>query len=162
MDDHHDMLFCIARLARAMRCCRQESVFCEDLTFWQFFILETVGRDVRLPLSRLHDILAVEKSTTTRLVTPLVKRRLLTRERDPGDGRAVHLQLTPEGQAVRRRIRDCVAGYFEAIEAQIPANTRQQVLESVAIFAEALEKAGPACCSTIGETIHDPDKTRQH
>lgn len=158
MDDQRNMLFRIARLARALRCCRQDAVFCEDLTFWQFFILETVGQKVRLPLSRLHEILAVKKSTTTRLVTPLVKRRLLVRQKDPHDGRAVRLQLTPEGQAMRGRIWACASGYFQAIEALIPEEGRQQVFESVAHFAEALEKSGPSCCSPIGGTIHDNDK----
>ena len=160
MHDGCEMLFRVARLARALRFCRQESVFCEDLTFWQFFILETVGRHGRLPLSRLHAILAVEKSTTTRLVAPLVARGLLTRKKRAGDGRAVALALTDEGRAVRQRIRDCAAGYFEAVEAGIPARSRRQVFASLDIFAEALEKTGPGCCSPMGGSVDEIDATR--
>ncbi len=159
---HHDddMLLRVARLARALRFCRRDSVFCEDLTFWQYFILETVARHGRLPLSRLHAILAVEKSTTTRLVTPLVKRGLLTRQRRSGDGRAVVLALTEAGRDVCRRIRDCAAGYFEAVSARIPQERRQQVFEALALFAEALEEAGPGCCSPMGGPFHDFDPNR--
>ncbi len=155
MHDDNDMLYRVARLARALRFCRQESVFCENLTFWQFFILETVGRHGRLPLSRLHAILGVEKSTTTRMVAPLVARGLVVRRKRAGDGRAVALALSDDGRAVRGRIRDCAAGYFTALEERIPQDRRRQVFEALALFAEALEETGPGCCSPMGGPVDD-------
>ncbi len=158
MVDNNDMLYRVARLARALRFCRQESVFCEDLTFWQFFILETVGRHGRLPLSRLHAILGVEKSTTTRMVAPLVARGLVVRRKRDGDGRAVALALTDEGRAVCGRIRDCAAGYFAALQERIPENRRRQVFEALDLFAQSLEETGPGCCSPMGGHIDDSDE----
>ncbi len=141
-----DMLLRIAGLARALRCCQQETAFCENLTFTQFIILETVGEKPFLRLSELHEFLGVDKSTTTRLVHPLVERKLVIREKSKTDGRVVILKLTVEGQKMRASIWSCVTGYFNAIEAQIPAEKRAAVYDAVRLFSDALIKAGPACC----------------
>jgi DNA-binding MarR family transcriptional regulator len=42
------------------------------VTFHQFLILDAVAARRGLELAALHGILAVQKSTTTRLVTPLL------------------------------------------------------------------------------------------
>ncbi len=142
-----DMLLRVAGLARALRCCQQETAFCENLTFTQFFILETVGEQQPLRLSELHEILGVDKSTTTRLVNPLAERKLVAREKPETDGRVVILKLTSEGQKMRARIWSCVAGYFNAIEAQIPEEQRASIYAAIRLFSDALVKAGPGCCT---------------
>ena len=145
-----DMLLRIAGLSRALRCCQQEAAFCEDLTFTQFLILETVDEGQPLRLSRLHEILGVDKSTTTRLVNPLVEKMLVTREKSETDGRAVNLKLTDNGWRMRARIWSCVTGYFNAIEAQIPEEKRAAVYDAIGLFSDAMMGAGPGCC-TPGE-----------
>ncbi|UCF56837.1 MAG: MarR family transcriptional regulator, partial [Deltaproteobacteria bacterium] len=70
------MFSLMSELARAVRCCQQEAVFCENVTFSQFFILDMVAEKGKLKLSELHQILSVDKSTTTRLINPLVKQGL--------------------------------------------------------------------------------------
>jgi len=142
-----EMLLRIAGLSRALRCCQQETAFCENLSFTQFFILETVGEQQPLRLSELHEILGVDKSTTTRLVNPLVERELVTREKSETDGRVVILQLTSEGQTMRSKIWSCIEGYFKAIEAQIPQEKKAAVYDAIGLFAEAMMGAGPGCCS---------------
>ena len=153
-----DMLLRIAGLARALRCCQQETAFCENLTFTQFVILETVGEKQPLRLSELHAILGVDKSTTTRLVNPLVERKLVVREKSETDGRAVNLRLTGDGQQMRARIWSCVTGYFNAIEAQIPEDQRASVYAAIQLFADALVKAGPGCCPVPQTQINDQRK----
>ena len=140
------MLLRIAELSRALRCCQQDAAFCEELTFTQFFILETVAEKQPLRLTRLHEILGVDKSTTTRLVNPLVVRGLVVREKSKSDGRVVKLKLTGEGEKVRRQIWSCVTGYFNTIEAGIPEEKRATVYDAVQLFSEALVNAGPGCC----------------
>jgi DNA-binding MarR family transcriptional regulator len=142
-----DMLLRVAGLARALRCCQQETAFCENLTFTQFFILETVGEQQPLRLSELHEILGVDKSTTTRLVNPLVEKMLVTREKSETDGRAVNLKLTAGGQQMCARIWSCVTGYFNAIEAQFPEDQRASIYAAIQLFSDALVKAGPSCCA---------------
>ena len=68
------MISLLAELSQALRCCQQEAVFCENVTFTQFFILDVVESKRKIRLSDLHDILSVEKSTTI-LGERRVKRR---------------------------------------------------------------------------------------
>ncbi len=99
------LLGLIAETAKATRIFQQESVFCEGLTFNQFTILDKValaGGD--LALARLHTFLEVEKSTTTRLVAPLIKKGLVAKKRSEMDTRAMVLRLTPQGWEARGRV----------------------------------------------------------
>ena len=145
--NNKDMLLRIAGLSRALRCCQQEAAFCEDLTFTQFFILEAVGEREKLRLSDLHEILGVDKSTTTRLVNPLVDQGLVARKKSKTDGRAVTLKLTGRGEIMRLKIWSCVTEYFNAIEAQIPEEKRATVYDAIGLFSDAMMGAGPGCCT---------------
>ena len=100
-----NLLDLIAQLSRATRIFQQESAFCAGVTFSQFFILDQVAATGgRLALAELHSALEVEKSTTTRLVAPLVKQGLVSRRRSRQDSRAVELSLTPQGREVLKTV----------------------------------------------------------
>ena len=81
-------------LSQVTRCCRQDVAFCEGVTFHQFMILDAVAGKKEMQISDLHKLLAVEKSTTTRLVNPLIQKGLLRREKAQHDSRAATLILT--------------------------------------------------------------------
>lgn len=129
----------ISELARALRCCQQESVFCENVTLSQFLILDNVSSSGKLRLSSLHKILSVEKSTTTRLVNPLVKQGLILRERSEIDSRVIELSLTKKGISVRNRVWECLSGYLNNISSRIPEENRSEVLDSVRVFTDAMQ-----------------------
>jgi len=59
-------------LSRVLRCCCRDEAFCADVTFHQFLILDAVAKQKEISLADLHKLLSVEKSTTTRLVAPLI------------------------------------------------------------------------------------------
>jgi DNA-binding MarR family transcriptional regulator len=138
---HRQILSLISELSRAVRCCQQEEAFCENVTFTQFVILEAVGKTGTLRLSDLHGILVVEKSTTTRLVDPLVNRGLIVREKSLQDSRAVTLKLTDEGKTVLRRVWDCLSRALNAIEVELPEDNRGEIYKAVRVFSQAVEKA---------------------
>jgi len=145
--ENKEMLQRIAGMAKALRCCQQEAAFCENLTFSQFYILDTIGEYRKLQISRLNEILSVDKSTTTRLVKPLVTRQLVIREKSTSDGRVIRLKLTLEGEEVRRQVWSCVTEYFNKIESSIPDEKRSSIYKAVQLFSDALVNAGPGCCS---------------
>ena len=84
-------------LSQVTRCCRQDVAFCEGVTFHQFMILDALAGKKEMQISDLHKLLVVEKSTTTRLVNPLIQKGLLRREKAQHDSRAATLILTEEG-----------------------------------------------------------------
>ena len=138
---HRELFSLLSDLSRAVRCCQQEAVFCENVTFTQFFILDQVSTTGKLRQSELHEILSVEKSTTTRLVQPLVKQGLLTREKSNRDSRAINLRLTEKGVSVLEDVWACLSQFVEGIRAGIPEEKQSQVYESVRTFLNAMRSA---------------------
>jgi DNA-binding MarR family transcriptional regulator len=132
-------------LAREIRCCSRDEAICQDLTFHQFIILDAVARRGELGLTDLHQILSVEKSTTTRLVNPLIQRGLLKRDRAAHDSRAAMLRMTEEGREIHRQAWGCLEGFFDGIAKNIPEGRREEVLAAVQVFTGAMRKAAAAC-----------------
>jgi DNA-binding MarR family transcriptional regulator len=132
-------------LAREIRCCSRDEAICQNVTFHQFIILDAVEKKEGLGLGDLHQILSVEKSTTTRLVNPLIRRGLLKRDRAKHDSRAATLSLTEEGKETHRKVWLRLAEFFGGITRNIPAGQRGEVLEAVKVFSGAMRKAAAAC-----------------
>lgn len=135
----------IMALAREIRCCSRDEAICRGVTFHQFIILDAVSKKKRLGLADLHRILSVEKSTTTRLVNPLIKKGLLRRDKAEDDSRAVKLTLTEEGIETHRKVWMCLGGFFENITRNMPENRQEEVLEAVKVFTAAMRKAATEC-----------------
>ena len=135
----------IMSFSREIRCCNRDEAICQGVTFHQFMILDVVAKKGELSLGELHGILSVEKSTTTRLVNPLIQKGLLKRDRAAHDSRAAQLTLTEGGRETHRRAWLCLGGFFQNIIRQIPEGQRRGVLESVRVFTEAMRSAAVAC-----------------
>jgi DNA-binding MarR family transcriptional regulator len=132
-------------LSRGIRCCSRDEAICGGVTFHQFVILDAVAKRQGLGLADLHKILSVEKSTTTRLVNPLLQKGLLKRDKADHDSRAATLTLTEEGVETHRRVWMCLGGFFENITRNIPEDRQEKVLEAVKVFTEAMRRAAKDC-----------------
>jgi len=143
--NYREIMEVIMSLSREIRCCSRDEAICQDVTFHQFMILDAVAKKGELGLAELHGILSVEKSTTTRLVNPLIQKGLLKRDRAVHDSRAAQLTLTEEGRETHRRVWLCLGGFFQNITRHIPEAHRKGVLESVRVFTEAMRSAAVAC-----------------
>lgn len=135
----------IMSLSREIRCCSRDEAICRDITFHQFIILDAVAKKKGLDLADLHKILSVEKSTTTRLVNPLLQKGLLKRDKAEHDSRAAKLTLTEEGMETHRKVWMCLGGFFKNITRNIPEDRQEEVLEAVKVFTEAMRKAAAEC-----------------
>lgn len=145
IENSRETISLISYLCQVARFCRQDSVFCEDLTLIQFLILDAVSKNGKLKMSELHRILAVDKSTTTRLVTPLIKRNLIERNKPKNDLRTVHLSPTGEGRKMHARVSLCLAGLAETIQAGIPEEKRTEMYRTVERFLKAVRTAIAEC-----------------
>ena len=114
----------IMSLAREIRCCSRDEAICQNVTFHQFIILDAVARKGELGLADLHQILSVEKSTTTRLVNPLVQKGLLKRDRATHDSRAATLSVTEEGMETHRKVWELPGGIFRRHHAKHPGGPK--------------------------------------
>ncbi len=141
----------ISEMTRALRCCQQDQVFCDHLSFAQFSVLNALAEKGEMKLAELHAHLSVEKSTTTRLVDPLTRRGLIQRKKSAQDSRAQILRLTGQGEIIHRKIWECVVEFIEKIQKGIPPAKRKQTYEGVQIFLEAMERAcNGRVCGTQG------------
>ncbi|HNZ64844.1 MAG TPA: MarR family winged helix-turn-helix transcriptional regulator [Smithella sp.] len=144
-----ELIDVLSGLAQVMRSCCRDEAFCEGVTFHQFMILDAVAREKELHMADLHQFLAVEKSTTTRLVSPLIAKGLLKREAAIHDSRAAKLVLTGKGNEIHQKILACLAGFFQRVMGKMPARKRTAMLESVKLFISSMKKSangGNGCC----------------
>jgi len=153
--ENRELLEIMTSLAREIRCCSREQAFCEGVTFQQFIILDAVVKNNGIFLSDLHDFLSVEKSTTTRLVNPLVANGYLRRESAPHDSRAIKLVLTADGINVHKRVWLCLSGFFERVIANLPKSERKSVFQSVKAFTGAIRGVldEKACCHSNKKSV---------
>jgi len=158
-----DLLLLVAGLAKSLRCWQQDEVFCQGVTFSQFHILDAVAQKDRLPLSDLHEILGVEKSTTTRLIYPLEKVGLISREKSDGDLRAYNLRLTHSGRRTYQKIRSFQSKLFESLEGLIPKRDREAIYRAVKMFSHALRHCCvPGCTAEEGISKKIRSNGRRH
>ena len=143
--NHEEFMNLFIGLSQATRCCRQDTAFCEDVTFHQFVILDAVGKNKGLNISDLHRILSVEKSTTTRLVNPLISKGLLKREKSNLDSRAFVLTLTEDGRNIHQKVQLCLENFFNKVATNLPAGKRDDILQAVQIFINAIKNAAGVC-----------------
>lgn len=151
MENDRDLLALLYELAKVVRFCHQEEICGEGITFIQFNILNSVYEAGTLPLADLHTRLQVERSTTTRLVAPLVKKGLVERSKSAADSRAAELRVTPAGEETRNRAWACLQGFISAVAENIPEQELPGIFRSVRIFAGAVQGVYDAgsCCRTI-------------
>jgi DNA-binding MarR family transcriptional regulator len=139
------MLSVISDLCQVVRFCRQDDVFCENITFSQFNVLNTISEKGTMKMADLHRALSVEKSTTTRLVNPLVRKGLVRRQKSPQDGRAADLTLTSEGHKTLANVWACLEEFVESIYAGIPQHERSTVHRALKMFIGAVRNAPRTC-----------------
>ena len=87
------------------------------LTYPQYLVLLVLWAEDGLPVKQLGDRLGLDSGTLTPLLKRLEKNGIVTRKRDRGDQRVVHIHLTAAGKALRARARRvpveaaCLAGF---------------------------------------------------
>ena len=75
-----------------------------DVSLSEVIALAELAEVEAVSQQALADLLALEKSTISRLAAGLERRGWLARQRDPANRRYYRLGLTPEGRDVARRI----------------------------------------------------------
>ncbi len=140
MQNYREMITLLFEVSKLTRSFQKEAVFCEDVTFTEFYILDLIDRKGLLPLSALHQALFVEKSTTTRLIEPLVTRKLIVKEKSTEDARVIILKLTEKGREVYIRVWDCVEEFIRHFEKEIPQEKKEAVFSALKILLNILEK----------------------
>lgn len=134
-------------LVRRLGILERSEAECCGITLAQCHALVELGRSGGLSVGELAEILNLDKSTVSRSVDNLVTAGLVVREADANDRRYLSLQLSPQGQAVVEDLEQRMESYFAELVAQVPADKREQVLESLALLERAAATA--KCCDAM-------------
>ncbi len=91
-----------------------------DLSFEMLEIMACLWDQDGIKQQDLADITIRDKSSMTYLIDNLVKRKLVTREPDPGDRRNNLIHLTKEGRAIRKKIRPWLIEMYDLATIGVP------------------------------------------
>ena len=131
-------------LVRNLGILEKSDTSCCGVTISQCHAIVEIGRSEEISLNELAKTLNLDKSTMSRTINNLVKSGLVIREMHPEDRRYVTIKLTDEGMDTFKNIESRMKEYYKNIFQSIPDNKREQVLESLKLLTEAVNKN--KCC----------------
>ena len=123
---------------------QNDTVISENITFRQFIILEHISTHEKLKMNELNTLLNVEKSTTTRLIEPLVRQGLIEKRKSDLDLRVFGLSLTVEGKRIHKAVLMSIYEYIKNISKFIPIEKQENMKDTLQVFLNACTK----CCET--------------
>jgi len=131
-------------LERRIGALKESEMSCCGVTMAQCHALVEIGRAPGLSLRELAALLELDTSTTSRTVNNLVKGGLAQRQSDQGDRRFIAIELTPQGKALWQKIETDMQGYYQEVFQRLPADKRQQVVDSLVLLLESIDR--DKCC----------------
>lgn len=140
----------VADLVRVYQFRDRDQICCHDVSVTQCYALETLVDHGPMRLSALAERLFLDKSTTSRVVSALVRKAYVEQRPDPADGRATTLSATRQGRRLCARITDDLVaqqrGLLEDLDPEVRAAV-VTVLRRLAAAADARFRSGSACCA---------------
>lgn len=131
-------------LAKKLGAFDKDDASCCGITVSQYRVLLEISKNSHISINKLAQILDLDKSTMSRMVTNLVEKGWATRDIDQQDRRYMSVKLTDEGRNLVGAIESRINRFYLEIYNSIPENRREQVLESLHILIEALPQ--DLCC----------------
>lgn len=111
------------------------------LTQRQFAVMAATAAQEGLTQTDLVRATGIDRSTLAELVSRMVSRKLLRRERVPGDARANAIHLTEQGRAEYETALASAMAADEAILNSLPKNKRSSFLETLRRISMTIEEA---------------------
>jgi MarR family 2-MHQ and catechol resistance regulon transcriptional repressor len=153
--DAVDLHTALSELVRVYQFRDRDRICCHDISVTQCYALEALLRRGPSGLNELAAELYLDKSTASRVVATLERKKYVTRERHPDDGRAVVLSASPAGRRLYERIRtDLVAetrDLLQDFEPEVRKGAARLILRLArAAAVRSGVAAGAACCPPSG------------
>ncbi|MFT8888841.1 MAG: MarR family transcriptional regulator [Ethanoligenens sp.] len=135
----------IRKLERKLGILEESELSCCNISLAQCHALVEIGRAKTISLNELAELLNLENSTMSRTVSNLVNSGYVKRDIDATDRRYLTISLTENGQDLFNRIEASMGKYYRDIFDQIEEAKRGQVIESLNLLLDAVEKSN-CCC----------------
>jgi DNA-binding MarR family transcriptional regulator len=107
-----------------------------DLTGPQYMVMAVLHQRGKCTMTELADATYQVSATMTGIVSRLVDRDLVLRERDPADRRALRVSLTAAGLELMEKINKQRQERFLAVLSNFSSSDRKELLRLVAAFMD--------------------------
>ena len=125
--------YIICRTARKIHQFMTRALADYDITPEQWVVLHIVSKEKNLSQQDLAERLEKDKNSTKALVDRLIKKELLTRQKDVNDKRFYKLQATPTGIQLAKELAELDYDFMQKAESGLTA-------EELASFTQTLTK----------------------
>jgi len=135
----------LADLVRVYQFRDRDRICCHDISVTQCYALEALVDRGPLRLNALADLLFLDKSTTSRVVSALVRKGYVQNAADAADRRAIALTPTAAGRRLCARITADLVDQQKALLRDMTPDVRAraiQVIRGMARAADARFRAG--------------------
>jgi DNA-binding MarR family transcriptional regulator len=142
----------LSDLVRVYQFRDRDRICCHDVSVTQCYALEALIRRGPITLGELAAELYLDKSTASRVVGALERKRYVARSPHPTDGRAVLLRPTAAGDRLHAMIRKDLIEEATALLRDFEPRVRKAAAQIMARLARAAAARsglgeGAACCS---------------
>ena len=127
----------LSELVRVYQFRDRDRICCHDISVTQCYALEALLRRGPSGLNELAEDLYLDKSTASRVVATLARKRYVNRAPHSGDGRAVVLTVTPAGRRLYARIRTNLIAETKQLLGDFEPEVRQGAARLIRRLARA-------------------------
>jgi DNA-binding MarR family transcriptional regulator len=131
----------VGRLQRKMVFFDDLQSSCCGVSFAQCHAMTAILQAGKISLNDLAASMGLDKSTVSRTVDNLVNNKMVLRDPAPADRRCVTIRLTTKGSRAIREVEAGLSRCFESLFESIDGSKRAQMMESLRILLEAIEKS---------------------
>jgi len=137
LDDARAVHEALSDLVRVYQFRDRDRICCHDVSVTQCYALEALIRRGPVTLGEVAAELYLDKSTASRVIGTLVKKRYVTRSPHPTDGRAVLLRPTAAGERLYGMIRKDLVEEEKALLSDFEPKVRKAAAQIIARLARA-------------------------
>jgi len=119
----------------------KEKIGLAGITYTQGHVLLYLESKGLLTIAELADMLRLDKSTTSRAITSLMRRGHLRYEKNETDKRQKPVALTARGSAVAKRVHKIANDEVSAALELLDTDERAKVIEGMLTYARALQRS---------------------
>jgi|SRR5687768_5804548 len=144
----HDAL---SELVRVYQFRDRDRICCHDVSVTQCYAIDALVRRGPSTLGDLARELFLDKSTASRVVGTLVRKKYVARAAHPEDGRSVVLRVTPAGRRLHDLIRQDLVAEARTLIVDFEPEVREAATRLILRLARAAAArsgvaAGSGCC----------------
>ncbi|NQT25493.1 MarR family transcriptional regulator [candidate division KSB1 bacterium] len=136
----------------------KDSRICCGVSLAQCHLMMELGSAGRMTISKLAEIMKLDKSTLSRTVEGLVQSGFVERTISSDDRRFMDVEFTKKGAEIFKSINVSCNSIYDRIFERIPVDRHESVIEGISLFAEAMQtirESSPngLACKTINVKV---------